>query len=762
MERMKKTGYGMIAFLMAAILSFGLGTPVQAAGEASPKIMTQAVSGTYEGDVVILHSNDVHGAIDGYSKIAKLKTDYEEMGAEVLLVDAGDFLQGDPYVNTSSGLDAVKLMNAVDYAFAVPGNHEIDYGVDILRSNLSPENADFKTLCANLFVNDEQAFVSNAIYHAKNGIDIGLFGLATPETKTKANPVLTKDITIYSSKKMADCASAQAAELKQNGAECVIALAHLGVDVESGINENRSVDLFHNSEGIDFILDGHSHTVMTEGDGGEPIQSTGTRFAYIGVLVVNEQGEVKDHYLIDTADLPLQEEGEVATLTKEIKEKVDAEYSKVIVQSEVELDGSKAGNRSRETNNGDLTTDSLLWYAAQNREILDGFEGPVIAILNGGSIRDKIPKGDVTKKDIFTVHPFGNTLNIVYVKGSELLEALEASTFLTPELIGGYPQTAGIQFTIDTTKEYDAGEAYPDSTYHKPNSIQRVSIQSVNGKLFDPNATIAVVTNNFMANGGDTYYVFGKGKSVETGVYLDDNLVNYIKQELNGIITEAKYGKPRGDQTQILPPDPEPEPKPEPAPAPAPSKAQNALLAAITAKGKRSLVIRWEKTDGASGYEICLAKCGSKVKKVKTIRGNKVVSWTKSGLKAGTVYKARVKAYELENGKKRYLKSSPVVYAFTGGGNKVYTNARSVTVNKTKLLLKKGTVYKLKTKVNKRNKKKKLIPKGYVPLLRFLSSNKKIAAVTSTGKVKGIGKGSCYVYVYAHNGVFKKVKVTVR
>ena len=133
----------------------------------------------------------------------------------------------------------------------------------------------------------------------------------------------------------------------------------------------------------------------------------------------------------------------------------------------------------------------------------------VVAITNGGGIRATVKAGDVTKKDINTVLPFGNTLAVVYVTGAELLEALEASTYCTPESIGGFPQAAGLTFTVKTYEMYDANpEPYPKSTYYGPKSIQRVTIDNVNGKTFDPTATYAVVTNNFVAGGGDTYYAF--------------------------------------------------------------------------------------------------------------------------------------------------------------------------------------------------------------------------------------------------------------
>lgn len=171
----------------------------------------------------------------------------------------------------------------------------------------------------------------------------------------------------------------------------------------------------------------------------------------------------------------------------------------------------------------------------------------VVAITNGGGIRATVKAGDITKKDINTVLPFGNTLAVVYVTGAELLEALEASTFCTPESLGGFPQAAGVTFTVKTYEKYDKKpEPYPKSTYYGPQSIQRVTIDNVNGKVFDPTATYAVVTNNFAAGGGDTYYAFAAATDqFDTGLPLDEVVMEYITKELKGVIGET-YAEPAG------------------------------------------------------------------------------------------------------------------------------------------------------------------------------------------------------------------------
>ena len=135
----------------------------------------------------------------------------------------------------------------------------------------------------------------------------------------------------------------------------------------------------------------------------------------------------------------------------------------------------------------------------------------------------------------------------------ELLEVLEASTFNLPYTLGGYPQTAGIRFTVDAAQAYDAGAAYPNSTYCRPNSIRRVTVESIGGKPFDPSLTYAVVTNDFLTSGGDTAYLFGTKEPTELGVPLDELLIDYITQALGGVLSAEKYGQIRGDQTLLLP-----------------------------------------------------------------------------------------------------------------------------------------------------------------------------------------------------------------
>lgn len=494
------------------------------------------------GKTVILHTNDVHGAIEGYAYITALKADYEAKGAEVILVDAGDYSQGEVYVSDTKGLDAVEMMNVTGYDVVTLGNHEFDYGYAQLKENMT--KADFKLLCANVYGEDGiPIFDANYTYTTKSGVKIGFFGMETPEAQTKANPALIKGLKFDTDLKAV--AEKQLEALKDD--DVVIALSHLGVDDSS--KPYTSYDLYNAAKGIDFIIDGHSHSVMTKGKNGEPIQSTGTKFANIGVIVIDDASKKIESNSLYEIKEDTAKDAAVAAAAQKIIDRIDKEYGAVFAKSKVELNGAKApnGNRDGETNNGDLITDAMLWKVMQNKEGLTVNEDHVVAITNGGGIRAAIKAGDVTKKDIKTVLPFGNTIEVIYVTGTELLEALEASTFCVPESIGGFPQVSGISYTISTGAVYDANaETYPASTYYGPKSINRVTINSINGKDFKLGDTYAVVTNNFSAAGGDTYYAFKAATAkFDTGVPLDEAVMEYVTKELKGVIGE-QYAAPQG------------------------------------------------------------------------------------------------------------------------------------------------------------------------------------------------------------------------
>ena len=539
----------VLSLLMAVVMTFSLAVTANAAEETAQDL---------NGDIVILHTNDVHGAIAGYAKVAALKDAYEARGAYVLLMDAGDFIQGDPTVSTSEGATAVELMNLAGYDVVSLGNHEFDYGYQNLKD--LEADADFAIVDANVLYNGSVAFEDNLVFTTPDGTKIGVFGLDTPETATKAHPAKIQGVTFLAGEDLYDCAQEQVDALTAEGCNYVICLGHLGIDDESA--GNRSIDLLENVDGIDLFIDGHSHstqdditaalTAASQAGGNEisvdssmvngtVLTSTGTKLESVGVVTIDGETGRIDASTVSAASLT-DEDADVAARAAAIQEEIDDEYGTVFATTEVALNGEREpGNRTEETNLGDLITDALVWGAEREGTEVDA------AVTNGGGIRASIAAGDITKKDINTVLPFGNTLSIVQVTGAELLEALEASTYCTPTSIGGFPQVSGIEFTVDTTKAYDQGELYPGSTYYGPKSIQRVTIETVGGEPFDANATYTIATNDFMAAGGDTYYAFAAASvNYDLGIAMDEVVMDYITEELKGTVTAEAYGEPAG------------------------------------------------------------------------------------------------------------------------------------------------------------------------------------------------------------------------
>ena len=512
-----------------------------------------------DGKTVILHTNDVHGSIELYAKVAAMKGDYEAQGAQVILADAGDYSQGTVYVSVNKGKDAVTMMNAAGYDVATIGNHEFDYGYAQLKSNL--DSAVFKVVCANVLQDGSPVFDAYTMIN-KGGVQVAFVGLETPEAQTKANPALIQGLTFLAGDEMYAAVQTQVDAARTAGADIVIVLTHLGVDSSS--EPNTSYDLYEKVTGIDFIIDGHSHTVMTKGPEGEPIQSTGTALNNIGVITIdNATKKIESNELIpiwhteevDGKEVTVYDytksDATVANDAKAIIDPIDADYDQKFAESAVDLNGAKApGNRTEETNLGDLITDAMMWAIKTKAPGVDMTNA--VAITNGGGIRAAIAKGDITKKEVNTVLPFGNTLAVAHVKGSELLEALEVSTYCTPKSLGGFPQFAGMEVELNTACEYDANDTtYPGSTYFGPKSINRITIKTVNGKAFDKDATYAVITNDFLAAGGDTYYAFAAAQTqFDTGLPLDEILMEYITVELNGVVTD-KYAAPQGRLTIV-------------------------------------------------------------------------------------------------------------------------------------------------------------------------------------------------------------------
>lgn len=530
--------------LLTLLLTVAMAVTLAACGERDATSSGDAGSAE---SVVILHTNDVHGAIEGYAKVAALASQYEAEGAYVLILDAGDYSQGDPSVSLSEGATAIELMNMVGYDAVALGNHEFDYGVASLKKNM--ERAEFPVLAANVKYKGELAFDDAAVFTSPGGTKIGVFGLDTPETATMTHPGKIGDVTFDGGEELYQVAQDMTTTLREDEhCNYVICIGHLGISDKTAATGNRSIDLLNKVTGIDVFIDGHSHSTEekirektnAERKVGETVlTSTGTKMENIGVVTIKD-GTITTE-CVATEGIEVPADSAVAARAADMIAEIDAEYSVAFAKTEVTLDGEASDNRTGETNLGDLITDALAWKAAQEGEAVDA------AITNGGSIRATIQAGDITKKDINAVLPFGNTLSIIKITGAELQEVLEASTFCTPKVAGGFPQVSDIEFTVDTTKTYDAGEKYSGTTYFAPKTIKRVTINSVGGKDFDPAATYTIATNDFTASGGDTYCSFVNATAnYDLGIAVDEVVMEYITDELGGTVTAEKYGAAAG------------------------------------------------------------------------------------------------------------------------------------------------------------------------------------------------------------------------
>ena len=518
------------------ILGAGLATGSAYAGENSK-----------DTKLVILHTNDTHGYLTasdnclGMEAVAQLKKDYEQQGYDVLLVDVGDALQGNAFAGFSQGQSVVDVMNAAGYDAMALGNHDFDYGADVLEQRMS--EMDFPALAANITVDatGESFAEANTVFTLSDGTKVGFFGLDTPTTKTTSSPKNTAGLSFASGKDLYAVAQAQIDELKEQGCSMVICLGHLGEgDPSGGINAE---EVAKNTKGLNLLIDGHDHAVenQTVKDlEGKDVQivETGYYLKNIGILTCENGGFKESLAEVGTYK---GSDPEVAKMVAGISAEIEDALKEKVADTEWDLNGN---TYEGETNLGDLAADAIFWQAAQASG-----SAPDAAILNAGGIRTSIKAGEILRKDISDVFPFNNQLCTIQVTGEELLEAMEAATQTYPKMYGSFPQVSQIKYVLNMTVPYQKGKEYPDSSFYAPAVPgQRVTITEVAGKPFNPKATYTIATIDFVASGGDTYYAFAKA-GVKTKVYagyLDSEaLVNYLRTELEGTVPED-YADPKG------------------------------------------------------------------------------------------------------------------------------------------------------------------------------------------------------------------------
>lgn len=295
-RRLKKAVISAVtaACILAGSGAFtGFNTGALAEGVNKVDMRDMADTGDLSGKTVIIHSNDVHGAIDGYARMAALRKSMEDKGAEVIEADAGDYSSEIPGEDAFGALEGFMMMRLAGYDVATFGDAEFTQGYDKLRHDVG--GSKIRLICANAFKDNKTILSPSYVYQTAGGQKIGFVGV------TGAFGGKSEDgIDILSGDEMYECVKAEADSLKKSGADTIIALAHLGAD---GGEDGSSLELSSKVDSIDFVIDGHSHNTMTEGPGGEPVQSAGEGFAYIGVVVLDINGRVEDNYIMSTKNI---------------------------------------------------------------------------------------------------------------------------------------------------------------------------------------------------------------------------------------------------------------------------------------------------------------------------------------------------------------------------------------------------------------------------------------------------------------------------
>ncbi len=464
--------------------------------------MTEAPDDT--DTLTLLHTNDMHGffiegAYDGMGA-AKLKTVfdmYRSSDENVLVLDAGDATQGANLVTLSKGEKAMEIMNALGYDVMSVGNHEFDYDQEQLLSNVSM--ADFPVLAANVTYEDGTDFLTPYVIKEVGGIKVAIFGLITPDTVFLSHPDNSVGLVFEDPVAVATELVPKLHEM----ADVVVGLVHLGDEGDA----YTSVKLANEVTGIDAIIDGHSHSTYENGMvvNGTLINSTGSKTANVGIIELTlEDGDVVSvsaKLFTKEASADIEGDAEIAALIEGIQAENAEIEEEVVAYTEEELIGVREQVRTGETNLGNLITEALI-----------DVSGADLALTNGGGIRASIDVGDITKGEVLTVLPYGNTVRVIELTGADVIGAIENGISDYPDAKGAFPHIAGM------TVEFDASQ---------PAGSRVVSVM-VGDMAIDEAMTYTLATNDYLVAGGDGYDMFvGKKVVAEFGA-MDEVLIDYI------------------------------------------------------------------------------------------------------------------------------------------------------------------------------------------------------------------------------------------
>lgn len=526
-----------IVLALAMLLSFA----VSASADEAPAGLQK--------DLVILFTSDVHSGVDqgfGYVGLKGIK-DQLAKNNYVLLVDNGDSIQGEALGAITRGEADIDLMNAVGYDVAALGNHEFDYGMDRLFELV--EKAEFPYVSANFTHNDELVFKPYEIKEF-DGVKIAFVGISTPMTFTTSTPTYFMDENgnyIYgfcedtTGEKLYAAVQAAVDSARDEGAQYVIALAHLGI--EEAASPWMSSEVIANTTGIDVLLDGHSHSILEQEkvlnkEGKEVLQSAcGTKLETIGFCKITTEGEISTGLYRWNEEVSAPEFfGLVNDMTPAVAAAMDelnAKLAEVVATTQVDLiiNDPETGARvirNNETNLGDLVADA---YRDQT--------GADVGLVNGGGIRATIKAGDITLNDLMSCHPFGNMLCMVKANGQQILDALEWSTHAVPDELGGYLHVSGLTYELHTDIESSC-TADEKGMFTGVAGEYRVKNVMVNGEPLDVNKEYTVACHNYLLkSGGDGTNMFMNDEVLLDEIKLDyQTVIDYIVNTLGGVVGE--------------------------------------------------------------------------------------------------------------------------------------------------------------------------------------------------------------------------------
>ncbi len=493
--------------------------------------------------IVILYENDVHCAVDGYSKLLAMKNEISEGDNYVGVVSGGDFVQGGTLGAVSKGEYIVNLMNMVGYDAIALGNHEFDYKLPRLSELCGMSNAKFLS-CNFAKIGENTPYFEPYTIVSYGNVDIAYIGITTTETITSAYPSQFKNdngeiIYTFNEDNLYEIVQANIDAAEEAGADYVIALSHIGYSDADDLLD--ITDIIENTDGFDVVLDAHAHLVIekmiVKDKRGDDVllSSTGTKLEYIGKLTITDEG--LDTELIETASYENTDPG-IDAYIAQINESYAELGNRKIGESEVELiTHDKDENRLvrvAETNLGNLCSDAL--------RVVTGAE---ISFVNGGGLRAPMAAGDVTFNDIFSVFPFNNQIVTAEVTGQILLDMLEMAVMNYPEEDGSFPHMSGVTVSVNTAIDSSV-QVDENGFFTKVDGEYRVYNVQVLDKETDTylpldldGKYVLAGFNYFLLDFGGGMAMFKDAKILDAEGTLDVELLeNYIIDYLGGIIDE--------------------------------------------------------------------------------------------------------------------------------------------------------------------------------------------------------------------------------